>query len=211
MKRCPHCKKMFQKKGLGNHKIHCPLRPLASAALRTPPLTGVRGALRVVTDTGAGAPATKAASVAQLEAMLERVLERGAPRSAQLAERKPQDVAQQEAQQEWARLFREERARNEQARLLASQQTSQQAFDERTKASERAHEITLKLTLETSKNMLEALKATADSHARHGPDRQRKKKKKKKTKSKKQKQERRAHAHKSSSSDSSSESSSVSY
>jgi len=122
-----------------------------------------------------------------------------------------QDVAQQ-----WARLFREERARNdhnEQARLLASQQASQQAFDERTKAAERAHEVTLKLTLETSKNMLEALKATADSHARRGPDRKRKKKKKKKTKSKKQKQGRRAHAHKSSSSssDSSSESSSVSY
>ena len=74
-----------------------------------PLLTGARGASRgVATDTGAGALATQTASAARLEAMLERVLERAAPRSVQLPERKPQDVAQQE----WARLFREERARN---------------------------------------------------------------------------------------------------
>jgi hypothetical protein len=166
---CPHCDKTFQKKGLGNHKIHCPQRPVASAALRTPsPLTGVRGALRgVVADAGAGALAPQAASTARLEAMLERVLEQAAPRSAQLAERKPQDVAQQE----WARLFREERT--------ASQQASQQAFDERTTAADRAHEVTLKLALETNKNMLEALKATAASHARRRPDNKRKKKKRK--------------------------------
>ena len=168
---CPHCDKTFQKKGLGNHKIHCPLRPLAPAALRTPrtppPLTGARGALRGVTDTGASALATQAASAARLEATLERVLERAAPRSAQLAERKPQDVAQQE----WARLFREERT--------ASQQASQQAFDERTTAADRAHQVTLKLALETNKNMLEALKATAASHARRRPDNKRKKKKRK--------------------------------
>ena len=84
-----------------------------------------------------------------------------------------------------AQLSRDERARNErneEARRLASQlqQASQLAHEERKAAADRAHEVTLKLALESSKNMMKALIATAESHARRGRDNKRKQKKTKK-------------------------------
>ena len=177
---CPFCANLYQKKGLGNHKIHCRQRPLASG-----PRNGASDAPRGVdTATGAGAPAPHAAHFERLEAILERMLEQRAPRSVQREEHRPHghiDVAQ---------LFRDERARNErneEARQLASQQASQLAHEERKAAADRAHEVTLKLALESSKNMMSALKATAESHARRGRDKKRKKKKTNKKKSKQQK------------------------
>ena len=194
---CPFCANIYQKKGLGNHKIHYRQRPLASG-----PRTGASDApRRVDTATGAGALAPRAAQFERLEAILERVLEQRAPPSVQLTEHNPHghiDVAQ---------LFRDERARNErneEAGRLASQlqQASQLAHEERKAAADRAHEVTLKLALESSKNMMKALIATAESHARRGRDNKRKQKK---TKKKKRKQQKRSQSSSSSgSSDSSS-------
>lgn len=173
---CPFCANLFQKKGLGNHKIHCRQRPLASG-----PRTGASDAPhRVDTATGAGALAPHAAQFERLEAILERVLEQRAPPSVQLVEHNPHghiDVTQ---------LFRDERARNErneEARRLASQlqQESQLAHEERKAAADRAHEVTLKLALESSENnnLMSALIATAESHARRGRDKKAKRRKQK--------------------------------
>jgi hypothetical protein len=165
--------------------------------------TGASDAPRGVGDaSGAGAlvATPTAARVERMEALLERVLLAQAPRSVQ--EPKPHvDVAQQEL----AKLVRDERVRHDQSEQAwhlashqASQQASQQAYDERTRAADRAHEA----ALEANRNMLAALKATAESHARR---RKRKKNKKKKAKSKKQKPE--SEAQQNASSDSSSSSS----
>ena len=95
---CPFCANLYQKKGLGNHKIHCRQRPLASG-----PRNGASDAPRGVdTATGAGAPAPHAAHFERLEAILERMLEQRAPRSVQREEHRPHghiDVARRKSAQ----------------------------------------------------------------------------------------------------------------
>ena len=153
--------------------------PSASACIR-PAHWRERCAAQGGHATGAGALAPHAAQFERLEAILERVLEQRAPPSVQLVEHNPHghiDVTQ---------LFRDERARNErneEARRLASQlqQESQLAHEERKAAADRAHEVTLKLALESSENnnLMSALIATAESHARRGRDKKSKRRKQK--------------------------------